>query len=190
MKRLSQLPGLDTAPTGGGAPPAEGSGAPQSSFNVIYSPLDSLGKILADLDFKTFLENHFGDDPDQLAHKIWVMYGGDEDELGASKKGEREDEPQSSDITEQNDIQQKEYNETRKTRWMRLPKGVGIDEITDTGTIKNAIIGGFAELAKSFSKPASASAKNIIRLANIADSNNDFIYADKLDLLLKNVYSS
>ena len=84
MRRISQeAGGMGAMPTAGGDPTggmaagmggeAGGQQAQQSSFNVIHSPLDSLGKILADLDFKTFLQNHFGDDPVQLAKKRAVL---------------------------------------------------------------------------------------------------------------------
>jgi hypothetical protein len=190
MKKLSQIPGLDTMPTAGGASGgAEAQSAPPS-FNIIYSPLDSLGKILADLDFKTFLENHFGDNSGDLAHKIWVMYGGSEDEIGVGKKGEREDSPQSSDMIAQSDAQQKEYNATRKSRWLRLPKGVSIDEITNTEAIEKSIVGGFATLAKSFVKPAGSTVDNFFKIANNADEKGKFSFADKLDFILTNVYSS
>lgn len=194
MKRLSQSPGLDTLPTasGGGASGGEGgeNATQQSTYNVIYSPLDSLGKILADLDFKTFLENNFGDDPETLAHKIWVMYGGSENELRPGKKGARQDKPQSSDITQQSAAQEQEYNATRNKRWRRLPVGVSIDEITNTQAIKRAIVGGFAALAKGFVKPASASKLQIIKIADIADEKGYFSYADKLDNILRHVYTS
>jgi hypothetical protein len=187
MNKFSQIPGLDTLPTAGGSPEAA---APQPTFKVIYSPLDSLGKILADLDFKSYLENHFGDDYGELAHKIWVMYGGAEDELGKCKKGERKDRPQSSDIAEQSEIQEKEYNNTRNERWRRLPLGVGINEITNTEAIEKSIIGGYATLVKSLAKTTSASSQLLVKLANTIDAQGNYQLSDLIDLVILNVYPS
>lgn len=169
-------PGLDGGMPGG-APPQQGQ---QNNFQVIYSPLDSLGKILADLDFKTFLSNNFGTDPSQLAHKIWVMYGGNEDELGADKKGERLDNPSSSDMMEQQEQQEAEYNATRNARWKRLPRGVGIDQITSTGTLAMAITSAFDTLAKSYSKPPQPTASVLywMKVADLADQRQQYKVAD------------
>lgn len=199
MKRISQDlgammgGGLETMPTAGPpGGPAGGEGAPaQPQFKVIHSPLDSLGKILADVDIKTFLQNNFGDDPDTLAHKIWVMYGGSEDEISPGKKGARQDKPASGDMMQQQKIQDEEYNATRNARWRRLPLGVSIEEITSTQALSNAIMGGFSDLAKSFSKPAQAKhSKFWLKLANIADERGQYLTADKLDMILSNVYTS
>lgn len=196
MKRISQdlsgmMGGLETMPTAGGPPggPAGAEGAPaQPEFKVIHSPLDSLGKILADVDLKTYLQNNFGDDPDTLAHKIWLMYGGSEDEMSPGKKGARQDKPESGDMMQQQKIQDEEYNATRNSRWRRLPLGVSIEQITSTQALSNAIMGGFSDLAKSFSKPAQAKhAKFWLKLANIADSRRQYLTADKLDAILSNV---
>lgn len=181
MLKISQAPDFSTLPTAGGGAP-EG-GAPASTFNIIYSPLDSLGKILADLDFKAFLENHFGSDSEDLARKIWIMYGGSEDDLKPGKKGLRKDKPTSADTNQQSQSQQEEYNSTRNTRWKRLPMGVSIDEITDLESINKAIIGGWATLAKESAKPASASVIALIKIANSADSNCQYKIADKIDYL-------
>ena len=124
MKRISQIPGLDAVPAAspmGAEPGMPGAQQqPANTFQVIYSPLDSLGKILADLDFKTFLQNHFGSSPHDLAMKIWTMYGGSEDGMTPGKKGARKDTPQSDDMTAQSEAQQKEYNATRNQRWKHL----------------------------------------------------------------------
>jgi hypothetical protein len=181
--RLAQIPGMPAMPT---ADPAAAGGPTEPAFKIIYSPLDSLGKILADLDLKTFLENNFGTDSDVLAHKIWVMYGGSEDELEPGKKGERKDSPSSDDVTQQSEAQEEEYNRTRKSRWERLPEGVSIDEITDPQTIASTITSGFAMLAKTNSKPAQAnSVEGLIRTADLAESNKDFRFADKIDYYLR-----
>ena len=189
MKKLAQIPGMETMPTGG-MPPMGEPAPPQPTFKIIYSPLDSLGKILADLDFKTFLQNHFGDNARDLAMKIWEMYGGDPEERHRGKKGERKDKPASDDMAKQSEAQQQEYNATRDERWRRLPLGVSIDEITNTSALERAITGGFMTLSKGISKPATASTvENIIKIANLADIKNQHFYADKLDIILQNVYT-
>lgn len=185
MLKISQDFGaLGAAPMAGAETPA----APQPSFQIIYSPLDSLGKILADLDFKSFLLNNFGDDPKTLALKIWTMYGGNEDDLLHGKPGKRNEVPESDDTTEQENIQKEEYNQTRNKRWERLPLGVSINDITNLESIENAIVGGFETLAKSYSKPAAASSMlKWIRIANIADEAGNYTYADKLLDIILNV---
>lgn len=182
---------MGVMPMGGeAAPPAE-AGAASATFKVIYSPLDTLGKILADLDFKTYLENNFGDSPEELAKKVWVMYGGSEDGLSEGKKGARPNRPASDDMMEQNDIQEDEYNATRDKRWLRLPIGVSIDEITDLETLTKAMTGGFQALIKQNAKPAQASNLNkIIRIANEADKIGQYRYADQILSNFLNVHTS
>jgi hypothetical protein len=186
------LPGMPTLPMAGGAAGAEAPPQPVNTFNVIHSPLDSLGKILADVDIKSFLENNFGGDPDKLAHKIWVMYGGSENELEPGKKGARQDTPHSNDMAEQDAHQNAEYNATRNSRWKRLPAGVSIDQITNTQAISNTIAGGLMLLSKEYSKPPAeaVSIKELIKIANIADNTKDYSFADYIDYILINVYPS
>lgn len=188
--RIAQMPDMGAMPMAGppgGAP----EGAPAGpSFKIIHSPLDSLGKILADLDLKTFIENNFGSDPAELANKIWVMYGGSESELGAGKKGQRKEKPASEDPTEQEKIQDEEYNRTRETRWERLPEGVSIDEITTPEAIEKTLISGGFNLAKSLAKPAAASTvEKWEKIANKADEDGNYKFADKLLEVVRDVYS-
>lgn len=187
MRKAQDL-GLDTFPMAGGGAPAA---PPQPIFNVIYSPLDSLGKILADLDVKKYLMNNFGESAEDLAHKIWVMYGGSENEIDPGMKGERMDSPVSEDETLQNKIQTDEYNRTRNSRWKRLPKGVSIDEITSPESIKNTILGGFEQLAQEHSKPANAKTiSKLIRLANAAEINGKYKSVDFImNEIIKNVHT-
>lgn len=188
--RLAQ-DAMGVMPMAGGAPPPGGEGAPAPPvFKIIYSPLDTLGKILADLDFKTFLENNFGTDPEELAKKVWVMYGGEEDGIGKGKEGARQDSPQSEDMVEQTEIQEKEYNDTRDKRWLRLPLGKTIDDITDTQALTRAILGGFMALVKQNAKPAQASEiRKITRLADKADQLGYFSYSDKIMSEFINVHT-
>ena len=191
--RIAQMPDMGAMPmadAGAAAPGAPGEAAAQPAFKIIHSPLDGLGKILADLDIKTFLENNFGSDPKDLAKKIWVMYGGNENGLGKGKKGKRKEKPASEDPTQQEQIQDDEYNNTRKSRWERLPEGVSIDEmkITPEAIEKTLISSGF-NLAKTYAKPAAASALNKWnKTADIADAKGDYRFADKLLAIIQDVY--
>lgn len=189
--RIAQMPDMGAMPMAGppgGAPPEGGTAPP--SFKIIHSPLDSLGKILADLDLKTFIQNNFGSDTKELANKIWVMYGGNENQLGEGKKGKRIEKPASEDPTKQTEIQDEEYNRTRDTRWERLPEGVSIDEITNPDAIEKTLISGGFNLAKSLAKPAAAAVvKNWEKIANKADEDGNYKFADKLFEIAKDVYS-
>jgi hypothetical protein len=186
--RIAQMPDMGAMPMadpGAGAAPE----AAAPAFKIIHSPLDSLGKILADLDLKTFLENNFGSDPADLAQKIWVMYGGNENQLGEGKKGAREDKPISDDPMQQDSIQDEEYNNTRESRWQRLPEGVSIDEITTPEAIEKTLTSGGFNLAKTYAKPAAAfTLDKWHKAANIADQNGNYKFADKLLEIIKDVY--
>ena len=186
LKIAQEIPGMGamgTMPAAGAA----GAPAPAPAFQIIHSPLDSLAKILADVDFKSFLENNFGSDPKDLAFKIWTMYGGSMDDLKSGKPGKRLEKPQSDDPTIQEEKQKEEYNETRNSRWERLPLGVSINEITDIETLENAIVGGFETISKLFAKPATASKLYWLKAASIADNNGHYKIADKLEALIFNV---
>lgn len=188
---LGALPMAD--PTGGGAlgGDATSQAPPASQFKVIYSPLDGIGKILADLDLKSYLQNNFDKTPEEIAHNIWVMYGGGVNELTPGKKGKRLINPYSDNPNEQQQQSEQEYNNTRSKRWERLPHGVSIDEITTPQAIRNAVINGFHQLSRQNSKPAQANGiSEFIKAANVADEQNNFFVADKLDYILLNVYSS
>jgi len=191
--RIAQMPDMGAMPmadAGAAAPGAPGEAAAQPAFKIIHSPLDGLGKILADLDIKTFLENNFGSDPTDLAKKIWVMYGGNENGLGKGKKGKRKEKPASEDPTQQEQIQDDEYNNTRKSRWERLPEGVSIDEMKITPeAIEKTLISSWFNLAKTYAKPAAASALNKWnKTADIADAKGDYRFADKLLAIIQDVY--
>jgi len=191
--RIAQMPpDMGAMPMGdpmGGAPPGGEGAAAGPAFKIIYSPLDSLGKILADLDLKTYIQNNFGTDPKELAQKIWVMYGGNENELGGGKKGKRKEKPASDDPTQQEEIQNEEYNQTRDSRWERLPEGMSIDEITTPEAIEKTLISGGFNMAKSFAKPAAAAKiKKWQKIANKADDNGHYSFADKLLEAIKNVH--
>ncbi len=186
---LGALPMAD--PAGGAMGGGEAPAAPVNQFKVIYSPLDGIGKILADLDLKSYLQNNFDKTPEEIAHNIWVMYGGGINELTSGKKGKRIINPYSDDPNVQQQQSEKEYNNTRARRWERLPSGVSIDEITTPQAIRNAVINGFHQLSRQNSKPAQAnSLSEFIKAANAADEEHKFFVADKLDYVLLNVYSS
>jgi len=182
MKNI-KISQFETLPMGGAEPAAP----PTETFKIIYSPLRSLGLILADLDFKSYLQNNFGTTASDLAHEVWVMYGGSENELDEGKPGKRKDAPASSDLAEQEKIQQAEHNATRNSRWERLPEGVRIEEITSPQILEKAIIGGFDELSRSKKQQPTAQIKKWIKAANVADNNGNYIYADKIQKIINNV---
>jgi len=188
---LSTMPTSGAEPMGGAMPGEPGAEAPPTpTFKVIYSPLDSLGKILADLDFKTYLQNNFGTDPDESAHKVWVMYGGSENELSPGKKGRRSDKPPSADPVELEQLQTTEYNNTRDKRWERLPLGVSIEQITTPQALSQSIEGGYDALIKQYAKPATSSVLKWIKAAEKADDLKSFYMSDQIIKLIYNVYSS
>lgn len=194
MKKIAQgLEGMDLGalPMAGGGMEAPAA-PPEPQYKVIYSPLDGLGKILADLDFKSYLQNHFDKSPDVIAHNIWVLYGGGANELTPGKKGKRLQNPYSDQPDEQKSQSDEEYNATRNKRWERLPSGISIDKITTPEAIKNVVIGGFEQIAKQNQQPGPTAAKinELIKTANVADSQKNYNLADKIDCFLLNVYSS
>lgn len=191
MNKKAQFDGLGMPPPGGAPPP--GGQPPAPTFKVIHSPLDSLGKILADLDFKTYLQNNFGTDSQELAMKIWEMYGGSRNDLEKGKTGRRKEEPASADPVSLDKIHDDEYNATRNSRWERLPEGVSIDEITTTGALSNAIYGGFMSLKKE-KAPApgggglAATSIKLLKIAEKADSLKRYKVSDEIMDFIKNVH--
>lgn len=74
-------PPMDPMAMGMGGPPTmpmAAPGAPPTSREEIGSPLDSLGKILYDVDITTLLLSRIGDTADDTSLYVWLMYGGDE----------------------------------------------------------------------------------------------------------------
>ena len=117
------------------------------------------------------------------------MYGGPQDELGHGQPGKRQDKPQTSDQTKQDKINTEDYNNTRERRWERLPMGVSIDEITNPQALQMAVEGGFNALVKQNSKPAAAAALEWLKIANKAEESGKYHYVDRLQVLIKNVYT-
>ena len=78
---MGGAPPMDPMGMGMGGPPAmpmAAPGAPPTSREEIGSPLDSLGKILYDVDITTLLLSRIGDAADDTGLYVWLMYGGDE----------------------------------------------------------------------------------------------------------------
>lgn len=126
---------IPTAAPGGGTP---------TNRQEIGSPLDSLSKILYDVDIKTYIANNFQKQPDEISLTIWQMYGGDKDGLKSdpAKVGER---------TYQKGIPQEqienEENETENARWKRLPTGKHIlDIVNNKQELDQAIAGVISEM--------------------------------------------
>ena len=78
---MDPMAAMGAPPMGMGGPPTmpmAAPGAPPASREEIGSPLDSLGKILYDVDITTLLLSRIGDAADDTALYVWLMYGGDE----------------------------------------------------------------------------------------------------------------
>jgi hypothetical protein len=156
--RLSQAPGgMPPMPGGmppGGMPPMPGAapgGAPDPTAMMaaggppgappppppapqrqrIAGPLDSLSKILSDADINTVIENQIGTAPEDIATKIWTDYGGDPKGGPGGKRGVRT----TQDAAEQPDQSAKEIDATENAKWMRLPQGKTISDITSLQSI-------------------------------------------------------
>lgn len=191
MKKISQFDGLGAPP---GGPPG-GAAPPEPTYKVIHSPLDSLGKILADLDLQTYLQNNFGTDPVELAQDIWEMYGGSSNDLEKGKPGKRKENPASSDPIELDKIHDDEYNATRNSRWERLPEGVSIDEITNTDALAKTIYDGFITMKKMKAPaapgagPTASLSVKLLKIANTADEKKHYRVADYILEFIRDVHS-
>ena len=184
------LEGLGASPmggmpdmAGGGAPPGGAPADPAGPPVPIYSPLDSLGKILADVGLAADMKNHFDQSPDDSAKRIWMEYGGSPDGRTSIHMGERTNNP--------NPNQEQELENTKNAKWKRLPVGKGISDITDEGAISKTIEDGYFELSIQQHKqqPATASVNKWSRVAQCADNMRNFKLADEIDLLILNVYT-
>ena len=116
---MGGAPPMDPMAMGMGGPPAmpmAAPGAPPTNREEIGSPLDSLGKILYDLDITTLLLSKIGDSADDTALYVWLMYGGNEhggairDRIGKRTK--------KKDVTKEQE--EAEQERTEDSRWERL----------------------------------------------------------------------
>ena len=161
----------------GGPPtmPMAAPGAPSASREEIGSPLDSLGKILYDVDITTLLLSRIGDTADDTALYIWLMYGGDEhggfmnDRIGKRLKRK--------DVTKEKE--KAEQDRTEDSRWERLPAGKKITEITSLDEMTEEVQGIAASAVKNEIKAQGAPAGGGMPMA--VRHNNMVKIARKLD---------
>ena len=163
---------------GMGGPPAmpmAAPGAPPTSREEIGSPLDSLGKILYDVDITTLLLSKIGDSAEDTALYIWLMYGGNEhggairDRIGKRTK--------KKDVTKEQE--EAEQERTEDSRWERLSDGKKITEITSLDEMTEEVKGIAASAVKNEIKAQGAPAGGGMPMA--ARHNNMVKIARKLD---------
>jgi hypothetical protein len=126
---MGGAPPMDPMAMGMGGPPAmpmAAPGAPPTSREEIGSPLDSLGKILYDVDITTLLLSRIGDSSEDTSLYVWLMYGGDEH--GGSMKDRVGKRAKKKDVKK--DQEKAEQERTEDSRWERLPAGKKITDIT------------------------------------------------------------
>jgi len=160
-KRLAQMdpaaaPPMDPMAMGGGAPmdpmamgmggppamPMAAPGAPPTSREEIGSPLDSLGKILYDVDITTLLLSRIGDSSEDTSLYVWLMYGGDEH--GGSMKDRVGKRAKKKDVKKEQE--EAEQERTEDSRWERLPAGKKITDQYISNSIKIKIFAIFGQI--------------------------------------------
>jgi len=133
-------PPMDPMAMGMGGPPTmpmAAPGAPPTSREEIGSPLDSLGKILYDVDITTLLLSRIGDTADDTSLYVWLMYGGDEH--GGSMKDRVGKRLKKKDVKKEQE--KAEQERTEDSRWERLPSGKKITDITSLDEMTQEIQG-------------------------------------------------
>ena len=175
---MGGAPPMDPMAMGMGGPPAmpmAAPGAPPTSREEIGSPLDSLGKILYDVDITTLLLSKIGDSSEDTALYIWLMYGGNEhggaiiDRIGKRTK--------KKDVTKEQE--EAEQERTEDSRWERLSDGKKITEITSLDEMTEEVKGIAASAVKNEIKAQGAPAGGGMPMA--ARHNNMVKIARKLD---------
>lgn len=175
--------GMPSPPPGGGSPGGNAPGAPREK---IGSPLSTVFEILYDADVMNDVQGA-GKSKDEIALKIWEMYGGTETGgVDSTKIGARN--PNKKDVSPEKE--EHEEAATEQTRWRRLPLGKTIGDITTLKELTDSIGGIMSGLKKP---PAPAGppggmppgmAKiipNLVRLATLYDENGKIEQADILD---------
>lgn len=106
------------------APMAMPAAPPASSQKQIKIPLSNLGLILADAGIELKIMEQLEDGGQDIANKIWLQYGGEEDgNVDEEKRGKRNDTEEATD---------EEIKNTDKTRWERLPVGQNLLDLEIT----------------------------------------------------------
>jgi hypothetical protein len=124
--KLAQMPPMDPMMGMGmpAAPMAMPAAPPASSQKQIKIPLSNLGLILADAGIELKIMEQLEDGGQDIANKIWLQYGGEEDgNVDEEKRGKRNDTEEATD---------EEIKNTDKTRWERLPVGQNLLDLEIT----------------------------------------------------------
>jgi len=175
---MGGAPPMDPMAMGMGGPPAmpmAAPGAPPTSREEIGSPLDSLGKILYDVDITTLLLSRIGDAADDTGLYVWLMYGGDEH--GGALKDRIGKRIKKKDVTKEQE--EAEQDRTEDSRWERLPAGKKITEITSLDEMTEEVKGIAASAVKNEIKAQGAPAGGGMQMA--VRHNNLVKIARKLD---------
>jgi len=175
---MGGAPPMDPMAMGMGGPPAmpmAAPGAPSANREEIGSPLDSLGKILYDVDITTLLLSRIGDAADDTGLYVWLMYGGDEH--GGAIKDRIGKRIKKKDVTKEQE--EAEQDRTEDSRWERLPAGKKITEITSLDEMTEEVKGIAASAVKNEIKAQGAPAGGGMPMA--ARHNNMVKIARKLD---------
>lgn len=182
-------PPMDPMAMGMGGPPTmpmAAPGAPPTSREEIGSPLDSLGKILYDVDITTLLLSRIGDTADDTSLYVWLMYGGDEH--GGSMKDRVGKRLKKKDVKKEQE--KAEQERTEDSRWERLPSGKKITDITSLDEMTQEIQGIAASAVKNELKaqgapggggmPMAVRHNNMVKIARKLDKIGFYRSADSI----------
>ncbi len=198
--KVAAPPGLTGGPMGmlgpdlgmGGAPPpmpTAPTAMPGPTEKIIKQPLTNLGLILADAKIEQMLMEYLGSDELEIANEVWEMYGGNEDgSVDEAKSGKRLEDKEASDD---------EIDNTKNTRWQRLPQNKTLLSLNPPVTLDkmhNAIKYLSFGFAKNKSKEqgaggpggggmpgiASHNYRNMVKIAKILDDLGYYNITDRL----------
>jgi len=161
-------PGMPSPPGGmppmggppGGMPPPPPPGGPMGMppspppgedmpKEKIGSALSSAFQILYDSDIMDKIQGA-GQTADEIARDVWMMYGGTETGgVDSSKVGARN--PDKKDVSPEAEEQEEKHTDNR--RWLRLPLGQNIGDVTNLEELRNSINGIMSGLKKPQAPP-------------------------------------
>ncbi len=124
-----------------GAPPVQPMAAPAQAppRPEINGPLDSLSKLLYDVDITKLIENHGGDKPDEIALEVWKTFGGEPNGMDDKKQNLGERTKENDQLGPEDAV--KERSNTEDEKWKRLPKGKSISDITSLDDMAKSMQG-------------------------------------------------
>jgi hypothetical protein len=195
------MPGMPPPDMGGmppmpGAPPAMPMAA-DGGRPELSGPLDTLAKILYDYDIADKITNDTATDPEELTMNVWKAYGGNE--MGGAdsdKTGNRTKDA----LKAPPDQQEAERNTTDDSRWLRLPDGKTIADVTSIDDIGEVMTGLIYGVTKSKSPaaqappggmppPMAAVYRQMVRLASAFDAHGKHARASDCDEYMRLVSS-